>query len=48
MHGIGIWQDAKTVTKKQGEWNEGRRVKWLNRPIKTAGENYNPLSSKGF
>jgi len=38
-HGLGIFYDSATGDKKQGEWKEGKRVKWLNKPIKVNGEN---------
>jgi hypothetical protein len=29
QHGHGIMADTKTGTKKQGEWKEGKRIKWI-------------------
>lgn len=29
QHGIGIWASAKDGTKRQGEWVEGKRQRWI-------------------
>ena len=29
QHGIGIWASAKEGTKRQGEWVEGKRHRWI-------------------
>lgn len=30
MHGVGVWFDSKENTKRQGEWNCGKRKVWCN------------------
>jgi hypothetical protein len=39
QHGIGIYFNAEEEWKKQGEWKDGKRIKWLSKPIKLNGEN---------
>lgn len=29
QHGIGIWLNSKDVTKRQGEWVDGKRLRWI-------------------
>jgi hypothetical protein len=29
QHGIGIWINSNDDTKKQGEWVNGKRLKWI-------------------
>ena len=29
QHGVGIVVDAKDGSKRQGEWQNGKRLKWL-------------------
>ena len=47
QHGIGVQYDPKQGTKMQGEWKEGKRTKWLSKPIKVMGENNRALNSAG-
>jgi hypothetical protein len=29
MDGVGIWFDIAAQTKQQGQWKNGKRLKWL-------------------
>ena len=29
QHGIGIWVSSKDSTKRQGEWVDGKRYRWI-------------------
>jgi len=46
QHGLGVQFDPKTAIKMQGEWKEGKRTKWLSKPIRTMGENNRALVSQ--
>jgi len=34
QNGMGVYFDAKSSTKRQGEWKKGKRVAWLGQPSK--------------
>ena len=29
MHGSGVWYNIKDQTKRQGEWQNGKRISWI-------------------
>jgi hypothetical protein len=37
QHGIGIFNNVQESWKKQGEWRDGRRIRWLDNPIRLNG-----------
>jgi hypothetical protein len=39
QHGNGIFTSLETGEKRQGEWKDGKRIRWLNNPIRINGEN---------
>ena len=35
MHGHGVWFNIKDQTKRQGQWNNGKRYNWIGIPKST-------------
>ena len=45
QQGLGIFYNPKTGQKLQGEWKEGKRIRWMSNPIKVQGENNRALTT---